>query len=94
MDDADADLVVGDLLEALLDGLGGALDVRFDDDGQFLHIVGSHLVKQVIQCDLGVGGKLLLLGLGGALVSQLTGEALVLRQPRTARRPRGPRSSR
>ena len=78
MDNADADFLVGDFLQALLDGFGRALHIRLDDDGQLLHIVGSHLVKQVIQRDLGVGGKLLFLRLGGAAVRQLTGKALVL----------------
>ena len=79
---------------ALLHGLGGALDVSLDDDGQLLHIVGGHLVEQVIQGDLGVSGKLLFLGLGGTLVGQLTGQALVLNSARTARRLRALRSGR
>ena len=78
MDDADADLVVGDLLEALLDGLGGALHVSLNDDGQLLHIVLSHLAEQVIQSDLLEGGELLLLGGSDALLGQLTGQTLVL----------------
>ena len=48
VDDADADLVVGDLLEALLDSLGGALDVRLDDDGeQPVFLVVSIMITKV-----------------------------------------------
>jgi len=78
VDDADADLIVGDLLEALLNGLGRALHVSLNDDGQLLHIVLSHLAEQVIQSDLLEGGELLLLGGSDALLGQLTGQTLVL----------------
>ena len=72
MDDADAHLIIGDLLQALLDGLGGALHISLDDNGQLLHIVLCHLAEQVIQSDLLEGGELLLLGSGNALLCQLT----------------------
>ena len=77
MDDADAHLIIGDLLQALLDGLGGALHISLDDNGQLLHIVLCHLAEQVIQSDLLEGGELLLLGSGNALLCQLTGQTLV-----------------
>ena len=78
VDDADADLLVGDLLKALLDGLGGTLHIRLDDDGQLLHVVLCHLAEQVIQRDLLEGGELLLLGGGNTLLGQLTSQTLVL----------------
>ena len=78
MDDPHPDLVVGQLFEGLLDGLGRALDVGLDHDGQLFHVVLGHLGEQVIQGDFLEGGELLFAGGGGALFGQLTGQALVL----------------
>ena len=77
MDDPDPDLLVGQLLQRSLDRLGGALDVRLDDDIQVLHLAGLDLAEQVLQRDLAhiVVQRALLLML--ALLHQLTGHALV-----------------
>ena len=74
VDDADAHLIIGDLLQALLDGLGRTLHVGLDHDGQFLHVVLSHLAEQVIQRDLLEGGELFFLGGSDALLGQFTGQ--------------------
>ena len=78
LDDAHAHFVVAELFQALFHSFGAALNVSLDNNGQFLHIVLGHLVKQVIQGDLGVSSKLLFLGFGGTLVSQFTGQAFIL----------------
>ena len=78
MDDTHAHLFVGDLLQTLLHSLGRALHIGLDHDGQFLHVVLSHLAEQVIQRDLLEGGELLFLGGSNALFGQLTGQTLVL----------------
>ena len=77
MDDPDPDLLVGQLLQRSLDRLGGALDVRLNDDVQVLHLTGLDLAEQVLQRDLAhvVVQRALLLML--ALLHQLAGHALV-----------------
>ena len=74
----DADFLVGDLLQAGLDRLGGALDVGLDDDVEFLHLALLDLGEEILQGDLTLGlvgrGLDLLL----ALLHQLARHALVL----------------
>ena len=77
VDHPDTDLLVGDLLQAGLYCLGGALNIGLDDDIEILHLTGLDLAEQILQADLldrriGLG---LLLGL--ALLYQLTGQTLV-----------------
>ena len=77
VDDPDVDLLVAQLLQRDLDGLGGALNIGLDDDVQVLHLALLDLAEQVVQTDLlhrAVHGVLLLLL---ALLGQLAGHALV-----------------
>ena len=77
MDHADAHLVVRELLQAGLDGLGRALHVGLDDQVQLLHLALLHLGKEVVERDLAceLRGSVLL-GLL-ALLDELTRHALV-----------------
>ena len=77
VDDLHPDLLVGDLLQAGLYRLSGALHVGLDDNIQILHLALLDLGEQVLQGDLAAGaggGKLLVLL---ALLGQLPGHALV-----------------
>ena len=77
MDHLDPDFLVGNLLQAGLDRLGGTPDVGLDHQVQLLHFALLHLGEEVIQSDLGVQlGEGVLRGLT-ALLHQLPGHALV-----------------
>ena len=77
MDDAHADLVVGDLLKRRLDGFDRAHDVRLDNDVEVLHFARLDLAEQVLERDLRDGGVGLALFLFLALLHELAGKALV-----------------
>ena len=77
MDDLDADLFVGELLERSLDGLGRALNVGFDDQVQFLHLTLLELGEQALERDLLVELVEIVLDLLLSLLDELTGHALV-----------------
>src|SRR5699024_7519618 len=49
VDNPHPDLLVGQHLQRLLDGLGRALYVGLDHDGQLLHVILGHLGEQIIQ---------------------------------------------
>ena len=77
VDDAHADLVVGDLLQRGLDRLDAALHVRLDDDVQVLHLARLDLAEEILQRDLGDRRVGLGLFLRLALLDQLARQALV-----------------
>ena len=53
----DVDFLVAQLLQRDLDGLGRALNIGLDDDVQVLHLTGLDLAEQILQGDLGNGGR-------------------------------------
>ena len=77
VDDADADLVVAQLLQGGLHGLHAALHVGLDDEVQVLHLAGLDLTEQILQRHLGDRRVGLGLLLGLALLHQLAGQLLV-----------------
>ena len=77
VDDPHADLLVGQLLQGSLDGLGGALHVGLHDDVQVLQLALLDLREQIVQSNFlagGVGGHFVLVL---ALLHQLAGHTLV-----------------
>ena len=79
VDDADADLVVREFLEALLDGLDGTLDVGFDDDVEVFELALFEGSEQVVERDLLLRVELLFLDGLLSLLDQFTGQFLVSR---------------
>ena len=77
MDDAHANLVVGDLFKRRLDRFDRAHDVRFDDDVEILHLAGLDLAEEILERDLGDGRVGLALFLFLARLDKLAGKALV-----------------
>ena len=77
VDDADAHLVVAELLQRGLHRLHTALYVGLDDQVQVLHLACLDLAEQILQRHLGDRGVGLGLFLGLALLHQLTGQLFV-----------------
>ena len=77
VDDADADFLVGDLLQGGLHGFHAALHVGLDDQVQVLHLTGLDLAEQILQRDLGDGSVGLGLLLFLALLHQLTSQLFI-----------------
>ena len=77
VDDADADLVVADLLERSLQRLGAALHVGLDDEVQLLHLALLKLGEQALERDLLVELVGVVLDLLLALLDELARHAFV-----------------
>ena len=79
VDDADADFLVGELLERRLDRLGAALDVGLDDDVEVLDLALVDACEQILERDLlggaGIRGHF---GLLLAFLHKLTRHAFVV----------------
>ena len=77
MDDANLDLVVGELEQGRLHRLGGAAHVSLHNDLQFLGALGN-LRKQIVQIDLGICLELCFLNGRTALICQRARHSFVL----------------
>ena len=76
--DLDADLLVRELLERGLYGLGRALHVGLDDDVEVLYLALLYLGEEVVERDLLGDAEGALLGLLLALLNELASHALVV----------------
>ena len=78
VNDADTNLIVGELFKGLANRLNGALHIALDDDGQLQHLAFADMLKEVIQRDLLVALEFLLFLLHAALFYQLARQLFVL----------------